>query len=431
VYCEFASTFNSNDSQRGFDQANTFSSRTAKPIRLDEFRAKGCRLVALYTDDMQPGIASASKRLRPLKKLARITTDVSTGIVTWPNEVVVCVEILAEKATPDEAMTEIRKWQLVSTKAGATRREGLVLIPDEGKLVTFGTVDKIYANYRNASWFKVKEQNIAENVVVEDFNKKTNSALVNVQNTRNYAAGSWKMWSVPLSYVDKGTIINTLAKAAFDNDDTSDGDDDAVRPTYLARGCAIRWYVGHVAVRFFIIFSLKKIAGKAHIPLPMPQMPQLAGRRFSPPPLEIQDAGSADEVLLGEARAGKRLPSSAPERLWKRLPPPPPPKIEYAGSAGKVLLADARADIPLHMKHSTSVDAQVDADIDEAVTVKGICPVCKNRVYSNCCRTIINGAYHHARCGHSSKTFFVNVGCACGTCPVREPNVDGGCIVID
>jgi len=109
VYCEFASTFKSNDSQRGFDKANTFSSRTANPIRLDEFRAKACRLVALYTDDMESGIASASKRLRPLKKLPRITTDVSTGIVTWPDEVVVCVEILAEKATPDEAMQEIRK----------------------------------------------------------------------------------------------------------------------------------------------------------------------------------------------------------------------------------------------------------------------------------------------------------------------------------
>jgi len=280
---------------------------------------------------------------------------------------------------------------LVSTKAGATRRQGVVLMPDEGKLVTFGTVNKTYANYLHKFWFKVKEQYNADAVVVTDFDKKTNRALVNVTNTGNYAAGSWTMWSVPLNYVDKSSIINMLAKAAFDNDDTSDDDDNAVRPTYLAMGCAIRWYVGHVAVRCFVIFSLKKIAGKTQIPLLMPQMPQLAGKRLSPPP----------------------------------------PKIEDAGSADKVLLADARADTPLHMKDSTSIDAQVDADIDEVVTVKGICPVCEQTVYSNCRRTIINGAYHHAHCGHSSKTFFVDGECACGTCPVRKPNVDEGVIVID
>jgi len=319
---------------------------------------------------------------------------------------------------------------LVSTKAGATRRQGVVLMPDEGKLVTFGTVNKTYANYLHKFWFKVKEQYNADAVVVTDFDKKTNRALVNVTNTGNYAAGSWTMWSVPLNYVDKSSIINMLAKAAFDNDDTSDDDDDAVRPTYLAMGCAIRWYVGHVAVRCFVIFSLKKIAGKTQIPLLMPQMPQLAGKRLSPPPPQIEDAGSADKVLLAEARAGKRPASSAAEGLWKRLSPPPP-KIEDAGSADKVLLADARADTPLHMKDSTSIDAQVDADIDEVVTVKAICPVCEQTVYSNCRRTIINGAYHHAHCGHSSKTFFVDGECACGTCPVRKPNVDEGVIVID
>jgi len=468
VYCEFASTFSSNDIQRGFDKANTFSSRTANPIRLDEFRAKGCRLVALYTDDMEPGIASASKRLRPLKKLPRITTDVSTGIVTWPNEVVVCVEILAEKVTPDEAIAEIRKWLLVSTKAGATRREGVVLIPDEGKLVTFGTVDKTYANYRKESWFKVKEQHLAKNVVVKGFNKKTNSALVDVINTENYSAGSWKMWSVPLNYVDKSSIVNMLAKAAFDNDDTSDDDDDAVRPVYLAMGCAIRWYVGHVAVRFFVIFNVKKIAGKAQIPLFISQTLWPAGKRLSPPPPEIEDAGSADKEVLAEARESKRPASSAAEGPCKRfaLPPaeiedagsadkvvlaeareskrpassaaegpckrfaPPPPEIQDAGSADKVLVLSARADNPLPMKNSTSV-AQVDVDMDEVVIVKGICPVCKQTVYGNCCRVIRNGAYHHAHCGHSPKTFFLDRECACGACPVRQPNVHEGVIVID
>jgi len=263
VYCELASTFKSNDDERGFDRANMFSNRTTTPIRLEEFCAQGCRLVALYTDDMDLGIPSASKRLLPLKELPRITTDVSTGIVVWPDQIVVCVEILAEKATPDKVIDEIRKWQLLSSKPGATRREGVVLMPDEGKLVTFGTVNKTYANYRNKFWFKVKEQYIAETCVVTGFNKKTNSAQVNVINTGGYAAGSWKLWSVPLNYVDNSKIINVLAAAAFDPDDSSDDDNDAQRPTYLSKGCAIRWFIGHVAVRCFVISASRRLGEKS------------------------------------------------------------------------------------------------------------------------------------------------------------------------
>jgi len=96
MYCELASTFKSNNGQRGFDKANAFSNRTANPITLHEFRAKGCCLVALYTNDMNSGAPSASNRLLPLKKLQRIRTEAVTGIVEWPDENVVCVEILTE-----------------------------------------------------------------------------------------------------------------------------------------------------------------------------------------------------------------------------------------------------------------------------------------------------------------------------------------------
>ena len=396
VYCELASTFKSNDDQHGFDKANMFSNRTKTAIRLEEFRAQGCRLVALYTDDMDSGIPSASKRLRPLKELPRITTDVETGIVVWPDEIVVCVEILAVKATPEEVIDEIRQWQFLSTKPGATRREGVVLMPDEGRLVNFGMVDKTNANYRNKFWFKVKEQYNAEACLVTGFNKKTNSAQISVTNTPEYATGTWKLWSVPLNYVDKSWIINMLAAAAFDNDDTSDDDKDVQRPTYLSMGCAIRWYVGHVAVRCFVIFSLKKIGGKEQIPFAMSPVHPFAGKRAASPA-----AGGSYKRVAPPAAGGS----------FKRLSPPPPANRDV-GSAAK--------DAPVPM-----------GAVPEKITVKGVCPVCNVTVYSNCQRMIIKCAYHHVHCGNQKKIWLVDGGCACGTCPVRQPVVDNRVIVID
>ena len=249
-YCEWVCAPDPRYNGHGFDRAVKFANRTANPITLSEFTENNCRVVALYEGDYGHGGPSAVKRMSNVRRLPQILSD-NRGVVKYPRDVVVCVEILCSPGSgkehyrgisTEDAVSKARAWVALRSLPSATLREGLVMIDEKSHLKRFGQLTKTSKNYRNPQWLKLKSHGVRSQVTVESYNMQTHKARCLMKSEDGCLEMPVK--SSPVHTDSHHTTLCWLEEE----------EDRKVR----AEGFKIDWYVGRPEVRWFIIYSLRK-----------------------------------------------------------------------------------------------------------------------------------------------------------------------------